>query len=191
MEAAQKWGNDINSAMDMARKSGKLILLFFHSNMCSGCQMTIKNTLPDKDVNRRMDERFMPVMFEMDDPKAKDLIKKYNVEWTPTFVVADADGNEIYRWVGYTPVEDFMVQTTMAEAKASMKDNRFENAATCFDKIQSHYPNSEAAPEAVYYKGVSIYKSTHDPSHLNKAYDELKSKYPNSDWTKKASVWSK
>ena len=56
-------------------------------------------------------------MFEWSEPKSKDLVKKYGIEWTPTFLVADPDGNEVYRFVGYLPPEDFIAQLTLGLGK--------------------------------------------------------------------------
>jgi len=52
------------------------------------------------------------------------------------------------------------------------------------------YPNSEAAPEAVYWKAVSHYKGTNDHTVLGEVPKTLKQKYPNSVWAKKAIPWA-
>jgi hypothetical protein len=47
----------------------------------------------------------------------------------------------------------------------------------------------DVAAEALYWAGVSKYKATNDPSPLRQADRELKERYPESSWAKKASVW--
>ncbi|PYT24529.1 MAG: hypothetical protein DMG58_25720 [Acidobacteria bacterium] len=42
----------------------------------------------------------------------------------------------------------------------------------------------------MYWAGVSQYKVTHNPAPLAAAARELKERYPESSWAKKASVWA-
>lgn len=189
MEQMPKWGSDINKAMDEARRSGKLLLFFFHSKMCSGCQAMINKTLPERSVDSYISDRFVPLAYEISEPGSQDLVKRYNVEWTPTFILADDKGNEVYRMVGYLPPNDYLAQLVYGEGKAAFKKDDFDRANKCFNRVVEKYPDSSIAPEAMYYAGVSMFKKSHDASNLNKTYDRLKSKYPDSDWTKKASVW--
>ncbi len=51
------------------------------------------------------------------------------------------------------------------------------------------YPKADASPEAVYWAGVSAYKATGSPDPLQQTGKRLRDKYPQSEWTKKASVW--
>jgi hypothetical protein len=48
---------------------------------------------------------------------------------------------------------------------------------------------SGVAPEAIYYRGVSRYKSTNDGSALKWAFETLQAGYKDSEWTMRASVY--
>jgi len=48
------------------------------------------------------------------------------------------------------------------------------------------YPKSDSAPEAIFLRGVSLYKSTEDPKPLRASYDKLSAEYPENEWTKRA-----
>lgn len=185
-----QWGRDFNKAKDEAKKTGRLILIFFHSKTCSGCKATIAKVLPDTNVSKQVNNDFLPLMYEVSETAPKELMERYGVQWTPTFIVADDVGNVVYRWEGYLPVEDFKAQLTMAEANAAFKKNDFDKAHKCYNAVVEKYPKSDIAPEAMYYRGVSQYKKSEDPTYLNKANQELKSTYPDSIWSKKASVWT-
>ena len=52
--------------------------------------------------------------------------------------------------------------------------------------LLANYPASDAAPEAVFARGVYRYKSTHDPATLKEAYELLEKHYPQNQWTKRA-----
>jgi TolA-binding protein len=53
----------------------------------------------------------------------------------------------------------------------------------------AEYPKSDAAPEATYYLGVSRYKRTDNAKELKKVVHELEKNFPQSEWTKRASVY--
>jgi thioredoxin-related protein len=189
MEVPLRWPSDLRKAMDEAKRSKKLMLLFFHSNMCSGCQAMISKTLPDPKVSKYVDRMFVPTAYEVSDPNVQRILKQYGFEWTPTFIVADDSGNEIYRWIGYLPPGDFCAQMVLAEGRAAFKNKDWDRANKCYNLVVQKYPDSEAAPEALYYSGVARYEKTHDASNLAKTNKELQARYPTSSWAKKASVW--
>lgn len=190
MEHKQNWIGNYAEVQDVMKNTGKPGLLFFHSVHCSGCKAMIEKTLPDKDVLDHTGKRFAMGMFEISDPKSKDIVNKYGIEWTPTFIITDNAGNEAYRFVGYLPPRDYRAQLTLGEGKVAMKKEDFDKAARCFDLVNARYPESEAAPEAAYYSGVARYKKTQDAKELKASYTLMSNKYPKSEWTKKASAWS-
>jgi thioredoxin-related protein len=189
MEVPLRWPSDLRKAMDDAKRSKKLMLLFFHSKMCSGCQATIAKTLPDPKVSKYLDKMFVPTAYEVSDPRVQRILKQYGFEWTPTFVVADDSGNEIYRWVGYLPPGDFCAQLVFAEGRAAFKNKDWDRANKCYNMVVEKYPGSEVAPEAMYYAGVAMYEKTHDASYLEETGKKLKARFPDSSWAKKGSVW--
>jgi thioredoxin-like negative regulator of GroEL len=115
---------------------------------------------------------------------------RFGVQWTPTLVFLDAQGKEVYRFEGYLPVEDFLAQLDLGLAKAAFARQDFPAAERLFGEIVRQRPNSGAAPEALYWAGVSRYKATHDASALKDTAAQFKERYRESDWAKKASVWA-
>ena len=185
------WSGDLDAAIGSASKTGKQVLLFYHSKDCSSCRMMIAKTLPDTRVSKFIDRRFIPVALEASDPAAVAAMQRYGFEWAPTFVVLDGSGNEVYRWVGYLPPEDFCSQLMFAEGRAMFGNRDWDRAIKCYDAVASRFPGSEAAPEAMYYAGVARYEKTHDASHLEDTRRKLTARYPGSHWAKKASEWGK
>ena len=191
MQEPLRWGSDAQKALDEAKRTGKLALLFFHSNQCSGCKATIAKTLPDPQVAKFIDRMFAPAMFEVSEPKSQELMRKYSFEWTPTFVVTDTSGNEVYRWVGYLPPGDFCAELLFAEGRAAFKNKDWDRAVRCYGSLVEKFPDSEVAPEAMYYTGVAWYEKTRDATYLEDTHKRMAAKYPDNGWTKKASVWGK
>lgn len=131
---------------------------------------------------------FVPVKLHLGDDK--EWAAKYDVRWTPTFLLLDTGGHEHARNVGYLSSQDMLAFLTLAIGKEAFDEDKFDEAIRQFNEVICHYPESDQAAEAVYYKGVSGYKKGHDASELTKAYQLLHKQYPNTSWEKKASVWA-
>ena len=58
-----------------------------------------------------------------------------------------------------------------------------------YSRILEHYPNSSAAPEALYWKGVSYYKKTNDHAVLGEMPALFRQKYAESIWALKTIAW--
>ena len=118
------------------------------------------------------------------------MVKRYGVKWTPTIIILDADGDEHHRFIGFLQPEDFIAQMTLGKGKLAFNLDNFDQAIQCFQEILVGYPKTDAAPEAQYYLGVSKYKTSHDPKELKLGLEALQRNYPQSEWTKKAQVYS-
>ena len=71
-------------------------------------------------------------------------------------------------------------------AKAHFDLEEFDKAVGRLEKLLDEFPKSGAAPEGIFYLGVSRYKGSGDPKPLREAYDKLPSDYPDGEWTKRA-----
>ena len=188
-ESKIKWLEGLDDAKVVSKGSGKPILMFFHSRHCAGCLNTFNKTLSKMSVQDSITEHFVPVLFEV-----SDMVKEaeaYNVDWTPTFIVADETGFEMMRWEGYLPEDDYLGNLNFAVARYALKKGLYAEAERRFDEVIIKYPLSDLAPKAHYYRGIAKYKGTKDSSWLIDAYGTLKEKYPDSPWTLKASIFTK
>ncbi len=113
-----------------------------------------------------------------------------DVVWTPTTLLLDESGKERHRIEGYLPKDEFAAQLTLGLARVSFMHKKWADAEKLYDEILQKYPDSAAAPEAVYWKAVSHYKTTNDHMVLGEVPKTLQQKYPNSVWAKKALPWA-
>jgi hypothetical protein len=120
---------------------------------------------------------------------SQPLAKDFNVKWTPTLVVTDWDGKEHNRTVGFLPPEELIPSLLLGVAKCSFDADQFDQAIPLLDALLTDYPWSSAAPEAVFLRGVSGFKSSHDPKPLKEAFERLRVEYPASEWVKRASPY--
>ncbi len=120
---------------------------------------------------------------------SQPLATDFNVQWTPTLITLDSDGKEHHRTVGFLSPQELVPSLRLGMAKCHFDLERFDEAISILEKLLAEYPKSDSAPEAIYLRGVSRYKRTHDPKPLKEAYEQLQRDYPASEWTKRASPY--
>ena len=114
---------------------------------------------------------------------------RFDAVWTPTVIILDPNGEERYRLEGYLPKDEFRAQLEMALARVALMSKDWATAESRYAAIVDRYSNSKAAPEALYWKGVSHYKATNDHTVLGEMPDQFKDKYPDSIWALKTAAW--
>lgn len=138
-----------------------------------------------------MADNFVPVRVHVRNQadEFKQLGARYGVQWTPTILVIDSTGEERHRIEGFLPAEDFLAQLELGLARSAFARSRFAEAERRYRDVISHFPQSEAAPEALYWAGVARYKATGDAAALGETARQFQERYQSSSWAKKASVW--
>jgi hypothetical protein len=81
-----------------------------------------------------------------------------------TALILDANGIERARNEGYLPNSEFRAQLEMGLARIAFMQKQWTEAERRYSEIAERYPNTSAAPEATYWKGVCRYKATNDHS---------------------------
>ena len=147
---------------------------------------------PDERVARFVTGNFVPARVHVKDDAAafKKYGEQYNVHWTPTILELDPNGQEFYRVEGFLPNDDFLAQLMLGRAHMDFKKGNFAEAEKRFREIVEKLPKSEAAPEAMYWAGVSRYKATNDATALKETAKSFSQRYNDSSWAKKASIWA-
>lgn len=148
---------------------------------------------PDPRVDDLVNREFLPVRVHVRNSAGeyKRLAGRYGVEWTPTVLTLDAEGNERHRMEGYLPTEEFVPHLEFGLARIAFSGGTLDDAEKRLRHIVEQHSDAEIAPEALYWAGVSRYKGADDAGELKKTAGALREKYPSSPWAKKASVWAK
>jgi len=94
-----QWGNDLNQAMEEAKKSNKTIFIDFYADWCSYCGEMDEETYTDPQVKEKLTQNY--VLLKVDVDENPDLSSKYTAYSLPTIVIVDSSGNEIKRIIGY------------------------------------------------------------------------------------------
>lgn len=140
-------------------------------------------TYPNPKVIEFLQSRVIPVQLSHNaEPYATD----YRIKWTPSLLLVDTDGKEHHRVTGFLPPVEFIPSLLLGIGKGFFNQDRFKEALECLEQVISEYSYSSSAPEAVFFKGVGLYKSTHQPGHLKDAYNTLQARYHFSEWARRA-----
>jgi TolA-binding protein len=115
---------------------------------------------------------------------------RFDAVWTPTVLILDSNGTERQRIEGYLPREEFRAELESGLARVAFMQKQWAEAERRYAEVVERYPDSKAAPEAVYWRGVSHYKATNDHTALGEVAEQFKHKYQDSVWAQKASVWA-
>ena len=145
----------------------------------------------DPRVARFISEQLTAVRVHVREQKDeyKRLSERYDAQWTPTVLILDSEGEERHRIEGFLPVDDFLAQIALGLSKAAFQRKDYADAERRFRDIVDRFPSTEAAPEALYWAGVSKYKASGDPSALGATGAAFRDRYQDTAWAKKASVW--
>jgi len=120
--------------------------------------------------------------------EAPQVFERFHALWTPTQLILEPDGTERFRIEGFLPVEDFLAELELGVGRFLFEREDYEGAERRFQSVCQSHPKAGAAPQACYWAGVSAYKAHQAPLHDTAVL--LRERYPESEWTRKASVWA-
>lgn len=138
-----------------------------------------------------VDEHFLPARVNVrEQPEDfKRLGERFGAEWTPTILLLDPTGTERHRIEGFLPADDFMAQLGLGLGRVEFSAGDFAEAERQLREVVARHPDSDAAPEALYWAGVAKYKATNDAAALQETGEAFRQRYQDSAWAKKSSVW--
>jgi hypothetical protein len=119
----------------------------------------------------------------------KILAKKFTIKWTPALLTLDFKGKEHHRTVGFLGPVELIASLLLGMGKLHFDKGNYKRALVEFNDILEHYPQTDAAPEATFLRGVDQYKQTGEATLLKNTYELLEKNHPNSQWTKRASPY--
>lgn len=140
-------------------------------------------TYPETAVVDFIQKNLIPLRIQSD---TQPIAATFNITWTPTLVTLDAGGKEHYRTTGFLAPRELIPSLLLGIAKSHFDREQFTKALSTIQTLLEGYPGSDASPEAIFLKGVALYKSTHDAKPLKQAYEQLRAEHPASEWTKRA-----
>ncbi|GAB5603453.1 thioredoxin family protein [Thermus sp. FJN-A] len=110
-------------AQDLARESGRVLMVYFHSPYCPYCDQMNTFVLSDPGVSRLLEERFVVASVGTESPEGQELARRFRVPGTPTFVfLVHRKGawEEVGRFFGSRPRAEFLKELRQMCAKGGV-----------------------------------------------------------------------
>jgi len=131
------------------KKGPKLVFMDCYTSWCGPCKYMANTIFPMEVSGNFFNTNFVNIKIDMEKGEGVDVAKKYGVNVYPTFLILDANGNEINRVVGSTQkAEEFIEKIKVAmdinntpKAKKAVYDanKSIENAMSYMDVLSSAY----------------------------------------------------
>ena len=111
------WEKKLGSALAQAKEGNKLVLAVFFSQDCAPCNRLKKETLNTESVREHISKYFVPLKYESG--ADSDQFLRFAITAMPTIIVLDAEGNELFRKIGYFDPGMFIENLEKARGKSS------------------------------------------------------------------------
>lgn len=103
-----EWDSSITSTQELSNNSGKKTLLFFTGKWCVPCRIMKREVFADKEVERAINSKLIPVMIDIDNPNTIELVKYFKIGATPTTIILDSQGKVLDYVVGKIGKKKFL-----------------------------------------------------------------------------------
>ena len=117
---------------------------------------------------------------------AKPLSREFHIKWTPALIILGPDRREHHRTVGFLDPDDFIANGLLGSGKYHFDNGRYKEALAFFEEVLARQPDGDRAAEAIFLKGVALYKKSGDRAALKEVYETLQHRFPDSEWARKA-----
>lgn len=187
MQEGILWGNDLETAVKEAEAAQKPILISFVDPQCAVCRRMETDTFADAQTIDFLNDNFITVQLSVVEPSSS--ASDFSISCTPSFVVMDSSEKE-YCWTsGFLDTEDLISYLTLAIAKIHFAKGNYNGASVLLDRVIADCPEGASIPEAIFYRGLCKYMNTKNVTVMKEVYDLLLSRFPQSEWTLKASAY--
>lgn len=107
----------ITSTKELANNSGKKTLIFFTGEWCVPCRIMKREVFANKEVTKIVNSQVIPVMIDIDNANAEEIVKHFKVGATPTTIVLDSKGKVLNYAVGRIGKKKFIEMLRPTEIK--------------------------------------------------------------------------
>ena len=134
-------------------KSKKLIFIDCYTSWCGPCKKMANDVFPTEVAGKYFNANFINAKFDMEKGEGVELMKRYKVAAFPTFLILDANGNEVGRVVGSGELNEFIALVEKAKdvnnspkkvREAYDNNKRMENAVKYFKVLSASYLNDDS-----------------------------------------------
>lgn len=139
-----------DEAKTAAKAEGKLIFVDFYTQWCGPCKRMAATVFPQKEIGDYLNPNYVCLKLDAE-AEGAELAKTVGVKAYPTFMVFDADGNELGSFAGMKQGQEFITAVEMCK-----------NPDLTPERIQARYSAGERTPELVRAYAINIVESSRD-----------------------------
>ncbi len=113
------WAENMAAAQEIASDSDKEMMLFFTGKWCSPCQIMKREVFADEEVMKVINSQVVPVIIDVDNPNAAEIVKRYNAGMTPITIFTNHQGEVIDYATGKIDKTQFLEMLENLDAAGS------------------------------------------------------------------------
>ncbi len=139
-------------AASAKKNAPKLVFVDCYTVWCGPCKYMTNNIFPLENVGEYFNKNFVNIKIDMEKGEGIEIAKKYSVRAYPTFLILDAQGNEVNRILGSAEADVFIEKvkkaldpsTSPVAKKALYESNKnFANAIAYLEAANNAYMKAE------------------------------------------------
>lgn len=108
-----------NGILERARQEQKLVFVDCYTTWCQPCKWMDKYIFTLDQVSDSVNTAFVSLKMDMESKEGRELLKRYQVGAYPTFLILDASGKLVYKFVGAKKKDEFLAELE----KSKQRDN--------------------------------------------------------------------
>jgi hypothetical protein len=141
-------------------------------------------TYPDHRVQAAIAERFVPLRLHLHDDR--QVVREFQVFWTPTILIADRSGKVRYTSVNYLPPDEFLDILDIGEALVAMRWREYDTSIARLSSVDERRQDGPLNAEALYWLGVTEYfRHNRSSAAAHAVWDRIIERFPDSIWAKR------
>lgn len=160
-----------------AKAENKMVLVDCYTSWCGPCKMMAKKEFPKKEMGDYFNPKFVSEKIDMEKGEGPKLLKQWDINAFPTFLILDAEGKVLYRMVGYRTSEQFIKEVKEGIDKGPFGglDKKYEAGDRSIEVVQKYLGilKSQYATETYHKIADDFLKDKVDKILTDKAYCDL------------------
>lgn len=133
--AFEPQGTTLEQASVKAKAEKKLIFLDAFTQWCGPCKKMAREVFPQAKVGEAMNDKYVNLQIDMESAYGAPLAKRLQITAYPTFVIFNADAQEIGRFLGGSNAEEFL---------RKVEENSHDNSSST---LQARWQAGERNPQ--------------------------------------------
>jgi thioredoxin 1 len=103
-----RWQTDPDVAQALAEAEGKPMVHFVTATWCSPCRIMKREVWADEDVERLVNDAWVPVLVDADAPQSAVTLRRFNISGTPWTILTNAQGDVLGYRAGAMSKPEFL-----------------------------------------------------------------------------------